>query len=184
MWLCFLGRNSDLGLCHLNICLSRLGLQIAFPCLNPQSSSPRAVFIFLVVTSVPGMSVPFLIFKNLNISHLSVLFQFLISPGFDLFLAAKVLLFFRKGRGKLSEPAFLIDIITGIFLRRRVQDGKSNLLRVITTKPTVKADFFHQGQTLLYRLLVGRRSCCSWVRRLETTGWIFCWYFQFQCYPT
>lgn len=37
-----------------------------------------------------------------------------------------------------------------------MQDCKSNLLRVITTKPTVHADFFHQGQTLLCRLLVGR----------------------------
>lgn len=103
-----LARNSDLGLCHLNICLSRLGLQIEFPSLNTESPSPRAEFlgVFLVVTSVPGMSIPFLIFKNLNISHLSVLFQFLISLGFDLFLAAKVLLFLRRGRGKLSEPAF------------------------------------------------------------------------------
>lgn len=52
------------------------------------------------------MSIPFLIFRNLNISHLSVLFQFLISLGLDLFLAAEVFLFLRKGREKLSEPAF------------------------------------------------------------------------------
>lgn len=30
-----LARNSDLGLCHLDICLSRFGLQIVFLCLNP-----------------------------------------------------------------------------------------------------------------------------------------------------
>lgn len=104
-----LARSSDLGLCHLDICLSRLGLQIVFLCLNPQSTSPRDgffFFAFLVVTSLLGMSIPFLIFRNLNISHLSVLFQFLISLGLDLFLAAEVFLFLRKGREKLSEPAF------------------------------------------------------------------------------
>lgn len=44
-----LARSSDLGLCHLDICLSRLGLQIVFLCLNPQSTSPRDGFFFFLL---------------------------------------------------------------------------------------------------------------------------------------
>lgn len=97
-------RNSDLRICHLNIYFSSPELEDEFLCLGLQPLSPRGC-----LQKQPPYLALFLIFRNLKLSHFSVLLSFFISPDIclSLFLAANVSFFLRDRRGKLLGAACL-----------------------------------------------------------------------------